>query len=858
MLDVIERQKKKLEDKKQKLKDALNLLKEWEAYEEKRLRVIEKFSNLLNWPIPDIKFEASENSLTVLKKRYLKKDDNDNIIETPEKRFWDTAVYVAMGRAVIDSKETTDSIFKRAERYFRSMMSRDFMPNSPTLMNAGKELGQLSACFVLPVDDDTESIFEGIKNTALIHKSGGGTGFSFSRLRPKNDRVYSTNGVASGPVSFMKVFDSATEEIKQGGTRRGANMGILNVNHPDILEFIDCKREGGISNFNISVGITEEFMKLAEEGKDYDLINPKNGKVVGKLNAADVLNKIVEGAWRNGEPGIVFIDRLNKDNPTPKLGKIESTNPCGEQPLLPYESCNLGSINLGNFVKYSKEGSSIDFERLKEVVKIGVEFLNDVIDINFYPMPEIWKMTTGNRKIGLGVMGFADMLVKLGVKYDSEEALKIGESIMKTIYLAGWEHSRKLAEKYGPFPNFGDSIFAEKKEKPVRNATITTIAPTGTISIIAGASSGIEPFFAISYVRKQVLDGTPMLENNPQFVKVAQNRGFYSDDLMQEIARTGKVKDNPKVPQDIRDIFVTALEISPEWHIRMQAAFQKYTDNAVSKTVNFPEKASKEDILKAYRLAYELGCKGVTVYRDKSRSVQVLNVGAEKKIESFESKLNELSTLRKIAYGEKEAEGRGKVLPAIIIKEPISSDNDKIYCAIAYRLGKAWEIFTNSKQFDATNYELIKTNAIHISRRLQAGESPEEIAKDLIGTPGPSQGHDKFGSNLSTSDAVGHALSLERFKGIENFDKQLAEKMIEMEILLLRALISTYNKRVEKAELIADYATKLNKNKSIQTTLQTGTLPRKPCPGCGSTTYTTIMREGCEFNTCCYYSPKCS
>ncbi len=855
MLDIIQRQKNKLEEKKHRLTESLNVLKEWEAYEDRRLSTIEKLRDLLSWPIPDMKFDASENSVTVLQKRYLRKDEKGNIIETPEKRLWDVAVYVSMGRAIADPMESKDSIFKRAEKYFKAMAARDFMPNSPTLMNAGKELGQLSACFVLPVGDNTEEIFDAVKNTALIHKSGGGTGFSFSRLRPKNDIVSSTNGVASGPVSFMKVFDSATEEIKQGGTRRGANMGILNVNHPDILEFIECKKKGGISNFNISVGITEEFMRLAEEGKEYELISPRTKEVVQTLNAADVLNKIIEGAWRNGEPGIVFIDRLNRDNPTPKLGMIESTNPCGEQPLLPYESCNLGSINLGNFIK----GNSFDFERLREVTKMAVEFLNDIIDINFYPMPEIWRMSTGNRKMGLGIMGLADLFVKLGIKYDSNEALNISEKIMETIHSAGWEHSRDMAEKYGAFPNFAGSTFAERKEKPPRNATITTIAPTGTISIIAGASSGIEPFFAISYVRKQVLDGAPMLENNPEFVRIAKEKGFYSEELMQEIAKTGKASGNPKVPANLQEIFPTALEIAPEWHIKMQAVFQKYTDNAVSKTVNFAEGATKEDILEAYRLAYKLDCKGITVYRDKSRQIQVLNVGESKPANTMELKIAELNVLRKIAYGDKDAEKRGKVLPALILKEPVGVD-DKIYCTLAYRVGKIWEIFTSSKTFDSTTYELIKTNAIHISRRLQVGESPIGIAEDLIGTPGAGQGHDKFGANLSTSDAVGHSISMDRFRGLEDFDKKLADAMIELEILLLRGLIATYNKKLEKAELIADYATRLNGQgkRLMQMTLPAGMMQRRPCPGCGSTSYTTMMREGCEFNTCCYYSPKCS
>ncbi len=705
----------------------------------------------------DADIALTQNALHVLERRYLKKDKQGNVIETPEEMFRRVARAIASAEIMYDPEADTGM---REDEFYRLMTSLEFLPNSPTLMNAGRELGQLSACFVLPIEDSMESIFEAVKNTALIHKSGGGTGFSFSRLRPEMDRVGSTGGVASGPVSFMRAFDVATDVIKQGGMRRGANMAILNVDHPDIMRFITSKEDpSALTNFNISVAVTAGFMEVVKAGGDYDLLNPHTGEAVGKLNAREVFDKIVALAWQTGDPGIVFLDRINEGNPTPHLGKIESTNPCGEQPLLPYESCNLGSINLSRMLRSESGTTVIDYPRLAEIVKTAVRFLDNVIDVNKFPLPEIEEMTKKARKIGLGVMGFADMLLQLGIPYNSEEALKIASEVMGFIDEEAKKASVALAQERSAFPAFEGSIYDIIGGPKIRNASRTTIAPTGTLSLIAGCSSGIEPLFALSYTRN-ILDGTRMVEVNPYFEEAARQGGFYSEDLMQQLADGAHLSDMDDVPEGSKQLCVTAHEINTDWHVRMQSAFQRYTDNAVSKTVNFPRDATKEDIAKVYRMAYEEGLKGITIYRDGSRQGQVLTTG-KPDVSTKVAVLSPRKRSRKTSgVTEKVNTGCGHLYVTV------NSDELGI-CEVFSHLGKAGGCA--SAQLEAI--------CRLISLALRSGVEVASVAKQLKGIRCPSIAWEDGKSVLSCADAI--ASVLEKYTGVDEARSNKDTKLVQ-------------------------------------------------------------------------------
>ena len=706
----------------------------------------------------------SDNAKTVLERRYLKKGPDGMPCETPDDMFRRVADAVAEGDAQYGIAPF--AIRETANTFYNMMSELRFMPNSPTLMNAGRKMGQLSACFVLPVPDSMDGIFDAVKNAALIHKSGGGTGFSFSRLRPSGSSVNSTGGVASGPISFMRVFNAATEAVKQGGTRRGANMGMLRVDHPDILDFIECKKDlGVITNFNISVGLTEEFMKAVEANDTYALKDPNTGEETARLHARDVFDKIVEMAWRNGEPGIVFLDRVNADNPVPSLGEIESTNPCGEQPLLPYESCNLGSVNLAAFVRGHGDGASFDWQALRETVRDAVHFLDNVITINHYPLPEIEEMTLSTRKIGLGVMGFADMLFKRGIAYDSEAGLAMGREIMKTIQSSARRASRDLAKTRGAFPLADGSLHTDS-----RNATVTTIAPTGTISIICGVSSGIEPLFALSYIRN-VMDDDQLPEVHKYFEQVLKERGLYSDELAKRIAQEGTVAHIEEIPADIRRVFVTAHDISPEAHMRMQAAFQKYTDNAVSKTVNFRHDATREDVREAYTLAYKLGLKGVTIYRDGSRDSQVLNIGkvnrkeetnaedmditAKPAVETVTVSPEIVKVTAKPAEYEIVVRERPEVTHGITQKVKIGCGN--LYVTVNYDDKGICEVFTNLGRAGGCPSQSEATSRL-ASTALRAGVPVDTVVEQLRGIRCHATRGKGDVNVLSCPDAIGRVL----------------------------------------------------------------------------------------------------
>jgi len=702
----------------------------------------------------------TENAKTVLKRRYLKKDASGKVCETPEDMFRRVAAHIAQAEKNYDQQADVQKI----EDLFYSLMAEfRFLPNSPTLMNAGRSLGQLAACFVLPVEDSIDGIFEAVKNAANIHKSGGGTGFSFSRLRPENSKVGSTGGVASGPVSFMKIFNTATEQIKQGGTRRGANMAVLRVDHPDIMTFITCKsNKEELNNFNISVAITDQFMASVARKEEYDLIDPHSGKMTGRLNAAAVYNELIKQAWETGDPGIIFIDEINRFNSTPGLGEIESTNPCGEQPLLPMEACNLGSINLTQFITGNKKKPGVDYEKLRETVHLSVRFLDNTIDMSKYPIDEINEMVKGNRKIGLGIMGFADLLYMLDTPYDSEEALVLADKIMSFIQKESHNASCELAEKRGVFPNFDQSIFKDKKDQQMRNATTTTIAPTGTLSIIAGCSSGIEPAFALSYVRT-VMDNDRLIEVNPVFKRLAIEKEFYSDALMGEIAENGTVNGNFKVPSDLQKVFVTAHDIKSVYHIKMQAAFQKHTDNAVSKTVNLSHEATQADVRFIYDQAFKYKCKGVTIYRDGSKDNQVLSVsGKEHKPE------------------EDDFLHAGKARPNILegFTEMTKTGMGNLYVSVSEYNNRPFELFAIIGKCGKST--TAKTEAIGrlISLAFRSGIKVEEIINQLKGISGEHAVFQEGGLVLSIPDAIAKVLEKRYIpKGNGNGKKQFENSL---------------------------------------------------------------------------------
>ena len=676
----------------------------------------------------------SDNARAVLARRYLRKDDRGNPVETPADMFRRVARHVARAEKQYGGDE---AVVVMEERFFNLMTELKFLPNSPTLMNAGRRLGQLAACFVLPVEDRMEGIFESLKQAAIIHKSGGGTGFSFSRLRPKNSKVGTTGGVASGPVSFMKIFNTATEQVKQGGTRRGANMAVLRVDHPDILEFIHCKQDNDtLNNFNISVAVTDVFMEAVNQDGEYDLIDPRDGGVTGRLKATEVYDALILQAWKNGDPGILFLDRVNRDNPTPALGDIESTNPCGEQPLLPMEACNLGSINLDRFVVDTEQGPAVDYDALGEAVGLAVRFLDDTIDVSRYPLPEIERMVKGNRKIGLGVMGFADMLYRLAIPYNSPEALACAASVMAFTQETSHQASRELAEVRGVFENHPLSALKDR----YRNATTTTIAPTGTLSIIANCSSGIEPLFALSFVRR-VMDDDQLLEVNPHFEAVARQRGFYTPELMDRIAHSGSIKAMEEIPEDVRQVFVTAHDISPEWHVRMQAVFQEHTDNAVSKTVNLPKDSTVEDVRRIFDLAFMLGCKGVTIYRDGSKANQVLSVPPAAEAGSGFSAI---------------VRQRPETLDGFTTK--IRTGMGQLYVTVTEYEGRPFEIFaTIGKSGRSTT---AKTEAIGrlVSLALRSGVTVDKVIDQLKGIGGEHPVFQEGGLVLSIPDAIARVL----------------------------------------------------------------------------------------------------
>ncbi len=765
----------------------------------------------------------SDNSLRVLERRYLKKDTEGKIIETPDELFRRVAKNIALA----DRNYDTDADIESTESEFFSLMTNlEFLPNSPTLMNAGQHLQQLSACFVLPVEDSLSGIFETIKHTALIHQSGGGTGFSFSRIRPHNDFVKSTSGVSSGPISFMTVFDAATETIKQGGKRRGANMAILRVDHPDIMAFINAKKDlTKLNNFNISVGFNETFMQALAQDGEYDLINPRNGETNGKLNATNVFDTIVNNAWENGEPGIIFLDRINMSNPTPHIGEMESTNPCGEQPLLPYESCNLRSINLAVM---NKEGD-VDWARLQRVTRSAVHFLDNVIDMNHFPLPEIEKYTKGNRKIGLGVMGWADLLIQLGIPYNSERALKLAEEIMGFVNEESKKMSEELAQTRGVFPFFEGSIYDRPGGRKLRNATTTTIAPTGTISMIADVSSGIEPLFALVYT-KNVMDKDSLLYINQNFENHMKTQGLYNEELMRQIADAGSLKHLEDIPDLVKHVFVTAHDITPYWHIQMQGAFQKFVDNAVSKTVNFPKSATREDIHEVYLLAHRLGCKGVTVYRDGSRKGQVIAIGKKKEKDDV-AVTEELHV--------KKPRDRALITTGATIKVKTGCGN--LYVTINEDDEGLFEVFATMGKAGGCSASQSQAISRLISLALRSRIEAHSIIRQLKGIRCPNPTLWIGGPTYSCPDAIG--------KAMEKYLSTREETKVVGEVKTIESFGEPHDH--EQMPDQSDGNSQFTNNLAVsegENTWMVGI-----CPDCGSPLF---YEEGCSVCRICGYS-KC-
>lgn len=770
--------------------------------------------------------DLSPNALRVLEKRYLMKDDGGKIVETPAQLFWRVAWNLAQADRLYGASEA--EVLETARRFYRVMARLEFLPNSPTLMNAGGELQQLSACFVLPVPDSIEGIFESLKHQALIHKSGGGTGFSFSRLRPRNDYVKSTQGVASGPVSFMRIFDAATQQIKQGGKRRGANMGILRVDHPDILEFITCKDDiREITNFNISVALTDKFMEAVQRGTKYDLANPRTKEIVDRLDAEEIFDRIAKQAWKNGEPGLFFIDTTNRTNPTPHIGEIEATNPCGEQPLLPYESCNLGSINLERHVKSVDGRWEVDWEKLETTIRICVRLLDNVVDMNEYPVKEIEEITKATRKIGLGVMGFARLLFRLGIPYDSPEGVEWGRKIMRFIREKGYEESQKLAEERGPYPAWEGSVH-QKKGLKMRNSYVTTVAPTGTLSMIADTSGGCEPEFSLIWY-KNVMEGEHLPYFLDYFKEVAVRHNFYSEALVEKIiANHGSCRGIKEVPEMWQGIFATAHDVAPEWHVRMQAAFQEHTDSAVSKTINLPASATPEDVKKAYLLSYELGCKGITVYRDGSREGQVMNVGVSE-------------------AGKETSGGQTKVeapqqQPMILKPRPrpdvVNGRTQKImtgYGALYVTInedneGNVFEVFAQIGRGGGYTASFTEGIARLVSLCLRSGVPVEEIIDQLEGIRSPRIAVDHRERIFSIPDAIAKAL----------------KRHIGMQKLGVLPPVESFD---DLGGIQADEEFEKEATESIPQMVKKGLNPE--CPECGRV---LVFEEGCVKCHYCGYS----